>query len=103
PEVPGDAGGFVPVLQAQDGSFVGTYHTEGYVNMISFDATGSVRWIVPNEYPQIATEDGGVIGSSGVTYNQNGSATGQNANWNGSQSPGWLGNVLGTAYSATSG
>jgi len=36
-----------------------------------------VRWIVPNETPQIATADGGVIGQSGITYDQNGNATGQ--------------------------
>ena len=33
--------------------------------------------MVPNEYPLIATPDGGVIGESGITYDQNGSATGQ--------------------------
>jgi hypothetical protein len=36
-----------------------------------------VRWIVPNDTPQIATADGGVIGQSGITYDQNGNATGQ--------------------------
>jgi hypothetical protein len=57
--------------------------------MVSFDATGTVRWIVPNETPQIATADGGVIaqpvnadwtiGPSATIYDQNGIATGQMA------------------------
>jgi hypothetical protein len=75
PQVPG--GGFVsPVLQAQDGSFVGT---DDNGDMVAFDASGNVRWIVPNETPQIATADGGVIGQSGITYDQNGNATGMMA------------------------
>ena len=32
---------------------------------------------MPNETPQIATADGGVIGQSGITYDQSGNATGQ--------------------------
>ena len=68
----GPGGGVVPILQAQDGSFVGSY----YNDMIAFDASGNVRWIVPNETPQIATADGGVIGQSGITYDQYGNATG---------------------------
>jgi hypothetical protein len=81
PTIAGQNGAIVPVLQAQDGSFVGTAQVGDPENptpyMVAFDATGSVRWSVPNEQPQIATEDGGVIGQSGVTYDQNGSATGQ--------------------------
>ena len=69
----GPGGGVVPILQAQDGSFVGSY----YNDMVAFDASGNTRWIVPNETPQIATADGGVIGQSGMTYDQNGNATGQ--------------------------
>jgi hypothetical protein len=45
--------------------------------MVAFDASGNVRWVVPNDQPQIATADGGVIGQSGTTYDQNGNATGQ--------------------------
>jgi hypothetical protein len=45
--------------------------------MIAFDATGNVRWTAPNEQPQIATDDGGVIERSGFTYDRNGSATGR--------------------------
>jgi hypothetical protein len=72
-----------PVLQAQDGSFVGStcgpfcFADYGvYGDMVSFDASGNVRWVVPNDYPQIATADGGVIGQSGITYDQDGRATG---------------------------
>ena len=78
PQAPG-GGQVVPVLQAQDGSFVGTAQDPNTGNnyMVAFDASGNVRWIVPNDTPQIATADGGVIGQSGITYDQNGNATGQ--------------------------
>ncbi len=72
--------GVIPVLQAQDGSFVGETLTSangGTTDMVAFDATGNVLWVVPNDQPQIATDDGGVIGQSGITYDQNGNATGE--------------------------
>ena len=73
-----------PVVQAQDGSFVGVYFTGSSYpqqpNMIAFDQSGNVRWIVPNDQPQIATADGGVIAQSGIIYDQNGNVTGQIAN-----------------------
>ena len=47
--------------------------------MVAFDANGTVLWSVANETPQIATAGGGVIGKSGITYDQNGNATGQTA------------------------
>lgn len=47
--------------------------------MVGFDSSGTIRWIVPNEQPQFATDDGGVIGQSGITYDQNGNATGHTA------------------------
>jgi hypothetical protein len=78
PQVPGSAGTCVgqclvsPVLQAQDGSFVGSSGDD----MVSFDAGGNVRWVVPNDTPRIATDDGGAIGASGTTYDANGNATG---------------------------
>ena len=96
-----DAIPYFPVLQAQDGSFIGTVY-DNQSNMVAFDGSGALRWSVPNETPMIATADGGVIGSSGITYDQNGNATGQSS-LNASQSPGWLGNVLSTAYSVNSG
>jgi hypothetical protein len=87
PEVPGQGSPFVvePLLQAQDGSFVGECHfsnandpATGYEwgAMVSFDAAGNVRWMVPNDWPRIATADGGVIGRSGTVYDANGNATG---------------------------
>ena len=77
PQPPGVESVF-PILQAQDGSFVGTYldADTGTNYMIAFDAAGNARWIVPNDAPQIATADGGVIGQSGITYDQDGNATG---------------------------
>jgi hypothetical protein len=45
--------------------------------MIGFDQSGNVKWSVPNDTPQIATSDGGVIGASGTTYDQNGNVDGQ--------------------------
>jgi hypothetical protein len=72
PQVPGDMQ-VTPILQAQDGSFVGTL---GNNDMVAFDAGGGVRWMVPNETPQIATADGGVIGASGIAYDAGGNATG---------------------------
>ncbi len=88
-QVGGQASAIVPVLQAQDGSFVGTV-TDNQSNqyMVAFDSGGGVRWTVPNEIPEIATDDGGVIGQSGITYDQNGSATGQTTLFTQS----WLGN-----------
>jgi hypothetical protein len=91
PQLPPNDQEVDPVLQAQDGSFVGTHCPwcpDG--SIISFDATGNVRWIVPNDTPQIATADGGVIGQSGITYDQNGNATGQlgslpTQSWTGNQ------------------
>ena len=50
------------VLQAQDGSFVGTYlDGAGNEYMLGHDVSGTVNWIVPNFVPQIATAEGGAI------------------------------------------
>jgi hypothetical protein len=83
PALPGQAGPIAPIVQAQDGSFVGSMGMQGtngnyaQYSMVAFDASGNVRWTVPNEQPQIATADGGVVGQSGITYDSNGNATGQ--------------------------
>jgi hypothetical protein len=79
----------VPVVQAQDGSFVGTAFEgvtpwdEGTNHMIAFDASGGLRRSVPGYTPQIATADGGVIATSedgsAATFDQDGNATGQMA------------------------
>jgi hypothetical protein len=76
PTVPGGLG-MGNLLQAQDGSFVGTVAVGEQNDMIAFDASGTVRWVVPNEQPQLVTSDGGVIGQSGIIYDQNGNAVGQ--------------------------
>jgi hypothetical protein len=78
PAIPGeDDDVLTPVLQMQDGSFVGTAYIQGILQMVAFDASGTVRWSVPNEQPQIATSSGGVIGQSGTYCDQNGNATWQ--------------------------
>jgi hypothetical protein len=77
-----NAPGLEPVLQAQDGSFIGVGGDSTQSLMGAFDTSGNVRWTVAGDYyPQIATADGGVIaieGGAGVmTFDQNGNATGQ--------------------------
>ena len=62
-----------PVLQAQDGTF---YGTDDNGNMVRMTGSGYTMWSVPNDSPQIATADGGVIGSSGTTYDSQGRITG---------------------------
>jgi hypothetical protein len=72
-----------PVLQAQDGSFIGTRWSDSEQNLIAFDQGGNVRWLAPGNWqPQIATADGGVIAinqdtGAAVTFDQNGNAAGQ--------------------------
>jgi uncharacterized protein YjdB len=68
------AGPIYPVLQAQDRSFFGT---DGGFDIIRFDQSGNTIWSVPNDSPEIATADGGVIGASGITYDSQGRANGQ--------------------------
>ncbi len=93
PGVPDQAESIVPVLQAQDGSFVGTVgvgpcpNCATQYNMSAFDASGNVRWNVPGYGPKIATADGGVIAqstdpdtgeiTSTVMFDKDGNATGQ--------------------------
>lgn len=79
PALPGNPEALDPVLQAQDGSFVGRVRDMDTWDwsMIAFDQSGSVRWSVAGEQPWIATDDGGVIAQSGNIYDLSGSATGQ--------------------------
>jgi hypothetical protein len=81
PSVGGNSGGVSPstVLQAQDGSLVGAVEDfdTRTTYMIAFDQGGNVLWAVPDERPLMATDDGGVIGQSGITYDQSGGATGK--------------------------
>ena len=65
-----------PVLQAQDGSFIGTSDD----GMSGFDQSGNVKWTVPNFSPRIATADGGVIaqsfdGLTTITFDTSGNAS----------------------------
>jgi hypothetical protein len=86
----------LPVLQRADGSYIGTIGTgpqPGQVaqtNMIAFTSSGSTLWTGPNDTPQIATSDGGVIGVSGTTYDQYGNVDGQVHNL---PIQSWLGNA----------
>ena len=90
-------GALIPMLQAQDGSFIGIASTIAGQQMVDFDAAGNLKWTVPGYYwPQITTSDGGVIATSytgsTITFDQSGSATGQLAtfpvqSWSGSQYP----------------
>ena len=67
PFVSGQIGPIWPVLQTEDGSFIGTvgvYAGGSWANpMIKFDQTGAVAWTTAESdwQPQIATDDGGVI------------------------------------------
>ncbi len=80
-----NGGPVVPVLQAQDGSFIGTVGDGQYQsNMIAFDQAGNLRWSVPGNWgPQIATADGGIIATddngSVFTFGGDGGSTGQMA------------------------
>jgi len=76
--IPGQSSSIIPIVQAQDGTFVGTVSVNQgqQTSMIAFDSSGNLNWSVPNDTPQIATADGGVIGKSGTTYDSNGKANG---------------------------
>jgi hypothetical protein len=87
PVIGGQAGSvdIEPVLQAEDGSFVGKVLTgdpatmsydEMTPYMVAFDQSGSVRWTVANEEPQTILVDNGAIGGSGAAYDASGSAFG---------------------------
>ena len=70
-----------PVLQRADGSFVGLASIPGVSgnsgsSMAAFTSAGNILWSVPNDSPVMASADGGVVGLSGNTYDQNGNADG---------------------------
>ncbi len=77
PAPPGPNYYFRPSLQAQDGSFVAFQQDGSAGNIVAFNADGSLRWSAPGDYPAVATDDGGVIGQSGIAYDQNGNSGGQ--------------------------
>ena len=74
-----------PVLQAQDGTFVGNaINTDDWttINLAGFNSDGSVKWIGPLNYQALyTTSDGGTIAQSDsgvfVTLDQNGIVNGQ--------------------------
>jgi hypothetical protein len=62
--MPGEDQYVEPVLHVQDGSFIGFHNDDfGQIDMAAFNGGGGLRWMVPNDYPLIATADGGVSGS----------------------------------------
>jgi len=86
-----------PVLQAEDGSFVGAaWDDQANPYMIAFDETGSQRWSVAGDYwPKMALDGGGLIATLGydgpaVTFDQNGAVTGQVASL---PAQSWTGNA----------
>jgi hypothetical protein len=79
-----------PVLQAQDGSYYGADSLTNPGVIYHLDSSGNQQWSVPNDSPQIATADGGVIGASGATYDSSGNVTGQAASL---PTQSWTGNA----------
>jgi len=77
---PGQVGTIQPVLQRADSSYIGTVQISGGNLMLAFTSSGQQLWSQSNDTPQVATSDGGVIGSSGTTYDENGYVRGQTAN-----------------------
>jgi hypothetical protein len=78
-----------PILQRQDGNFIGTVSSSVGSFMVGFTPSGGTLFTVPNDTPQVATADNGVIGASRTTYDQNGNVTGQLASM---PTQSWLGN-----------
>ncbi len=76
----GQTDAVVPMVQAQDGTLVGTVWAgsddDSAQYMIAFDQSGNVLWTAPNDQPEIATADGGVIGLSGNIYDATGKVVG---------------------------
>jgi hypothetical protein len=78
-------GGFTPLLQTEDGGFVGgAGDAEGNPTMVAISASGSIKWTVNGQYmPQIATSDNGVVAmdenGAGVVFDATGAVTRQMA------------------------
>ena len=71
PIVAGQQGALEPMLQLEDGSFVGrVFSSVGneWQHMVAFDAAGGLRWRVPGETPIVATLGGGLIAASGTFF-----------------------------------
>lgn len=74
--LPGQFEAVQPVLQLADGSFIGTVNGQTGGNMLAFNSSGNVTWVVPNFTPQMATADGGIIASAPQICNGNGCTPG---------------------------
>lgn len=74
--LPGQFEAVQPVLQLADGSFIGTVNGQTGGNMLAFNSSGNVSWVVPNFTPQMATADGGIIASAPQVCNGNGCTPG---------------------------
>jgi len=73
---PNQNGPVDPVLQLQDGSFVGTAspggrYASGGPYMVKFDTSGNVLANTSGYYPQMATADGGVVSQDGTFFDAN--------------------------------
>ena len=88
----------LPVLQLQDGSYVGQAYTDIGLQMLNFDQSGHIKWSVPGDGPSMALADGTIVGTSGATYDQNGGVTGQAAGSN--TMPAWTGSSYSSAGAA---
>jgi hypothetical protein len=98
PDVSTDGTPVAPVLQAQDGWFVGSVSGDDGQRMVAFDQSGGVRWVVAGYTPRIALADGGVVATDesgmAVAFGQNGGATGAVGNL---AARSWTGNWYQTA------
>ena len=74
---PGQQDAVQPVLQRQDGNFIGTVSTTAANSMIAFTSSGSTLFTVANDAPLMVTLGGGLVGTSGSTYDQNGDTNGR--------------------------
>jgi hypothetical protein len=73
PAVAGQETVIVPVVQGEDGGYVGSVETwneetGSQYQMVAFDGSGNLRWSVAGDEPQMALEGGGVIGKPGIVY-----------------------------------
>jgi hypothetical protein len=80
--IPGQSSLVQPLLQSQDGRFIGTVSTSAGSAMINFDQSANVWWAVTGDYfPVVSTADLGVIAASGsgdfLIFDQNGTPTGR--------------------------
>jgi regulation of enolase protein 1 (concanavalin A-like superfamily) len=91
-----------PILQVDDGSFVGMSGN----NMVAFDVSGNVRWSVSNYEPVMAMNNGGVVaqsldGATISTFDSYGNANGQLASlpifsWKGAYQVGSVDSIVPT-------